>query len=188
MIPDEEFYKNPNIPGPTKEEIRCLVMCKAKPSPHEIAIEIGCGTGGLTVELSRRVDSVYAIDKNPKAIQVTRKNLEKLNPNAPVNLVEGDALQVLSGLPSNDILIVGGSSGDLRPILEEGFKKLNNHGRIVVTSILLETRVIALETLKMLGLKPRVIEVFIARGSETSTGTMMRGLNPLSIVWAVKSY
>ncbi len=29
MIKDLDFIKNPDVPGPTKEEVRCLVMCKS---------------------------------------------------------------------------------------------------------------------------------------------------------------
>ena len=39
MISDENFIKNPNVPGPTKEEIRCLVMCKSQVKPKDVVVE-----------------------------------------------------------------------------------------------------------------------------------------------------
>ena len=52
MISDADFIKNPNIPGPTKEEIRCLVMCKSQVSKEDTVVDVGCGTGGLTLEFA----------------------------------------------------------------------------------------------------------------------------------------
>jgi cobalt-precorrin-6B (C15)-methyltransferase len=186
MIPDRDFFKDKQVPGPTKEDIRCLVMCKLQPHPQEIALEIGHGTGGLTVELSKRVQTLYTIDKNPQALKITKKNLDNLNPKGKVKLIEGDALTVMSEVPQYDILLVGGSSGDLEPILKRGVERLKSGGRVLITSILLETRVIALETLKEIGLSPEVIEVIVARGEQVASGTMMKGGNPVAIVWAAK--
>ena len=36
MIPDDEFIQSKKVPGPTKEEIRCLVMCKAEYPPRTL--------------------------------------------------------------------------------------------------------------------------------------------------------
>ena len=78
MIPDEDFHKDPTVPGPSKEEVRCLVMCQARVEKDEVVLEVGCGTGGLTVELSQRAAKVYAVDKNPQALEVTRTNLQNV--------------------------------------------------------------------------------------------------------------
>lgn len=186
MIKDNEFIETPDVPGPTKEEIRCLVMCKAQIKSKDIVADIGCGTGGLTVEAALRAHKVYAVDKNPKAVQITRKNLKKQGLLGKVQVIEGDALEVLDNISSIDVLLVGGSSGDLPLIISLGYEKLNSGGRIVVPSILLETRVESVETLKKLKMEPEVIEVFIAKGKLIERGTMMQGRNPITIISAVK--
>jgi cobalt-precorrin-6B (C15)-methyltransferase len=81
---------------------------------------------------------------------------------------------------------VGGSSGDLPLIIKEGYEKLKKKGRIVITSILLETRVEAVSALKKIGMTPDVVEVTIAKGKHTERGTMMMGRNPITIISAVK--
>lgn len=186
MIKDEDFIQSKEVPGPTKEEVRCLVICKAQISPEDVVVDVGCGTGGLTLESARRAHEVIAIDKNPEAIDLTGKNLQKhglLN----VKLIEGDALSVMADLTSFDVLLVGGSSGDLHQIITRGYSKLNPNGRILVTSILLETRVEALKTFKKLKMHPDVVEVTIAKGKITERGTMMMGRNPITIVSAIKN-
>jgi cobalt-precorrin-6B (C15)-methyltransferase len=186
MIKDDDFIQSSQVPGPTKEEVRCLVMCKAQINLEDIVLDVGCGTGGLTVESAQRAKKVIAIDKNPEAIKLTNKNLENYNLKGNVELMEGDALNIIEDLDPLDVLLVGGSSGDLPLIISLGYQKLKKNGRILVTSILLETRVEAVETLKKLGMTLDVVEVTIAKGKLMERGTMMMGRNPITIISAVK--
>jgi cobalt-precorrin-6B (C15)-methyltransferase len=186
MIKDEEFIQSSKVPGPTKEEVRCLVMCKTQISKSDIVLDVGCGTGGLTIESAQRAKKVISVDKNPEAIKITHKNLEMHNLLNNVQLIEGDALNIMEDLNPFDVLLVGGSSGDLPMIISLGYQKLKKNGRIMVTSILLETRVEAVETLKKLGMDVDVVEVIIAKGKLTERGTMMMGRNPIAIISAVK--
>ncbi len=95
MIRDEDFIKNPNVPGPTKEEIRCIVMCKSNVTKNDVVVDIGCGTGGLTLEFAKRAKKVYSIDMNRNAIETTRQNLEKHGLSENVDVIEGNGLDVL---------------------------------------------------------------------------------------------
>lgn len=184
MIPDKDFIKDDKVPGPTREEIRCLVLCKAGPREDEVVVDVGCGTGGFTLEFAKRVHRVYAIDKDPRAIRVTRENLIRHGLEENVELINDDAEEALKKLEDIDIIVIGGSGGRLSKIIEVGAKKLRSHGRIIVTSILLETRLEAVQTFKKLGFKPGIIEVNIARGHLIERGTMMLANNPISIIWA----
>jgi cobalt-precorrin-6B (C15)-methyltransferase len=186
MIRDADFYKDPQVPGPSKEEIRCLVMCKADVADDEVVLEVGCGTGGLTVELSRRAAKVYAVDKNPQALEVTRTNLRKLNPKGRVELLLGDALEVMEDLPAYDLLVVGGSGGELEEIIKKAHQQLKPAGRVIVTAILLETKLYSLKIMENLGMDPQLVEVFVARGQPTPLGTMMQGQNPVAIIQGTK--
>ncbi len=186
MIPDEDFYKDPEVPGPSKEEVRCLVMCQAQVKKDQVVLEVGCGTGGLTVELAQRAAKVYAVDKNPQALEVTRKNLDKLHPTGNVELQLGDALQVMEDLPAYDLLVVGGSSGELEQILKRAYHQLKPDGRVIVTAILLETKFYSIRIMEDLDMDPKIVEVSVARGQTTKLGTMMQGLNPVAIISGTK--
>jgi cobalt-precorrin-6B (C15)-methyltransferase len=187
MIKDQDFIKNPNVPGPTKEEVRCIVLCKSSVSNKDLVVDIGCGTGGLTLEFAKRAKTVIAIDMNHEAIETTMKNLEKHHLTDNVELIEGDGLDILDRLDNVDLLVIGGSSGKLPFIIEKGYKKLNSGGRIIVTAILLETRVEAVNTLKKLSLIPDVVDVSISKGEVTDRGTMMFARNPVTIISARKA-
>lgn len=186
MIMDEDFIKNPDVPGPTKEELRCLMICKSNVSDKDIVVDIGCGTGGLTVEFAKRAKYVYAIDINNKAIETTIQNIKKHDVNENVEVLEGDGLDVLDELTNFDLLIIGGSGGKLPLLIKKGYNKLNNNGRIIITAILLETRVEAVSTFKELSVIPDVVDISISKGQISERGTMMFAKNPVAIISAKK--
>lgn len=185
MLKDSEFITNSNVPGPTKEEIRCLVMCKSNIKPEDTVLEIGCGTGGLTLEFARRCKKVYSIDKNKDAISLTSQNLKKHKLEDNVELFEGEALDIIDKLDNFDVLMIGGSGGDLPEILEECSKKISDKQKIIITAILIETKTEAIENLKKLGFNIEVVEVNIARGRILNRGTMMFAENPIAIIYTV---
>jgi cobalt-precorrin-6B (C15)-methyltransferase len=186
MIPDKDFITSKDVPGPTKEEIRCLVMCKSEVSPEDVVMDIGCGTGGLTLEFAKKAKIVYAVDKNENALNITEKNLKKHNLHNKVKLIHKDALEALKDVENFDILMIGGSSGDLSAIIKEGFKKINKEGKIIVTSILLETPVEAIKTMKNLEMTAEVVNMSISKGKIIERGTMMIANNPITIVTGKK--
>jgi cobalt-precorrin-6B (C15)-methyltransferase len=187
MIKDQDFIKNPNVPGPTKEEVRCIVICKSDIKPEDVIVDIGCGTGGLTLEFAKRAKTVYSIDINPDAIKTTQQNLEKHGLTGNVIVIEGDGFEVLDKIEKFDLLVIGGSGGKLPLLIEKGYKKLNNNGRIITMSILLETCAEAISSLEKLSIKPDVVNVSISKGEITKRGTMMLARNPITIISAKKS-
>ncbi len=186
MIKDQDFIKNPDVPGPTKEEVRCIIMCKSEVSNEDVVVDIGCGTGGLTLEFAKRAKSVYSIDMNHEAVEITKKNLEKHGLTENVEVIEGDGLDILDKIDNFDILMIGGSSGKLPQMIEKGFNKLNNNGKLIITAILLETLAEAVYSLKNLSSKTEVVDVSISRGEITERGTMMLAKNPVTIISAQK--
>ncbi len=185
LIKDSDFITSPEVPGPTKEEIRCLVMCKSHPRKGDIVVDVGCGSGGLTLGFAQRVNKVYAIDQNPQAVDITRKNLIKHDLHHKVELIENDALSSIKDLENFDIMMIGGSGGDIKQIIELGSKKLNKNGRIIITAILLETKVESIQKLKELGFDVEIVDINISRGKIIDRGTMMYAQNPISVIYTI---
>lgn len=186
-IPDEEFIRVEKIPM-TKEEIRVLALSKARLFVGAKFIDIGSGTGSVTVEAGLIVGEkgrVWAVEKDKEAIELTRKNIEKFKLNN-VTIIEGEAPEALDSINSEvDAIFVGGTER-LEEILLSSDKKLKNSGRIVIDAILLETVNKALSTLNQMGYKTEVIEVIIAKGMKTSKGYAMISRNPIFIVYGEK--
>jgi cobalt-precorrin-6B (C15)-methyltransferase len=187
--PDDMFIQSDKVPGPTKEEIRVLTISKARLSEGSIVVDVGCGTGGLTVEAALQVapkGKVFAFDEDAEAVELAKKNTAKFGVQKTVQVTRGKAPECLANLPSVDAFIVGGSHA-LRETIKSAHRKLKANGRIVVNAILLETAVTALDELRKLGFKDvDVAEIFVAKGKEVTTGTMMLARNPITIVSATK--
>jgi cobalt-precorrin-6B (C15)-methyltransferase len=189
-IPDDAFNQSDAVPGPTKEEIRVVTISKARLTEGAVVVDMGCGTGGLTVEAALQVGNkgrVYAIDEDPKAIELTKSNLQKFGVESNVALITGKAPAALLNLPKADTFLVGGGGVSLRAILQVANVKLKPTGRIVVNAILLETATVAIDELRSLGFVDiDVASISVAKGKQINSGTMMMGRNPVTIVSATK--
>ncbi|MDR2967514.1 MAG: precorrin-6Y C5,15-methyltransferase (decarboxylating) subunit CbiT [Methanobacteriaceae archaeon] len=184
MIKDEDFISSKKVPGPSKEEIRCLILCKSQVSSNDLVVDIGCGTGGITTEMAKRAKKVIAIDKNSKAIELTKQNIKKHGVAEKVDLIKNDGISALKSIENMDVAIVGGSSEDLDEILELAISKLNPNGRVIITAILLNTKLEAIEKLKENDLSPEIIEVNVSRGHILKRGVMMKAENPIAIIYS----
>ena len=185
-IPDELFERTEEVPI-TKEDIRAIVISKLRLREGGSAIDIGCGSGSITVELCLQTKGkVYAIDFDPKAVELTKKNLQKFGVKAEVIL--GKAQDVLPKLPAADAVIIGGTWGDTRQVIELAASRLKKGGRIVIDTILIETMYQALAAVNELELaEVDITQVTISKARKVTTGTMMLARNPVMIISATKA-
>ena len=186
MINDNDFVSSCDVPGPTKENIRAILLYKSDVTNEDIVVDIGCGTGGITTEFAKRAKKVIAIDKNPEAIFLTKKNIEKFNVSSKVDLIENDAISALNNIDNIDIAIIGGSGNDLEKIIQIVLEKLNPNGRILITSILLDTKTQAINILQKFGYNPKIVEVNISNGRILDRGVLMISENPIAIISSKK--
>lgn len=186
MLEDKDFIKSCDVPGPTKEAIRAIIVYKSEVSPEDKVIDCGCGTGGITCEFSQRAKEVISIDTNPEAIEITGKNLEKFGLGDNVTLINDNGANALKDIDDIDIAIVGGSGRELENILDIIHSKLNSKGRIIITAILVDTKIEAVNKLKELNYNPKIMEVNISNGRVLDRGVMMISENPIAIITAKK--
>jgi cobalt-precorrin-6B (C15)-methyltransferase len=185
-IPDDLFERSENVPI-TKEDIRSIVLSKLRLRKNYSVIDVGCGSGSITIEICLHVNSknVYAIDLDRNAIDLTKKNLDKFGVSA--NLIHSRAEEVLPSLPKVDAIIVGGTKGKTEKILELCISKLKKDGRLVIDTILIETMYKALKTIKKQKMRDiEVTQVTIAKGKGMSSGTMLISRNPILILSATR--
>lgn len=185
-IPDELFERTEEVPI-TKQDIRALAISKLRLKEGYSTIDIGCGSGSMTVELCMQTKgTVYAIDFDKNAVELTKKNLEKFGVKADVIL--GKAQEVLPKMPQVDAIIIGGTWGDTKQVIELAVDRLKNGGRIVIDTILIETMYHALAAVNELGLaEVDVTQVTISKARKVTTGTMMLARNPVMIISASKA-
>lgn len=185
-IPDELFIRG-KVPM-TKEEVRVLTVSKLKVRPDSTILDIGAGTGSLTVECARQAykGRVIAVEKNPTALGLVKRNAERFEL-SNVEIIEGEAPFCLAGLPPCDAVFIGGSSGNIKEIIKEANKLLKTGGRLVINAILIETVYSALSFIKEENMRgPEILSVSLAKGRELGGMTALEPLNPVYIIWGEK--
>ena len=186
MFKDIDFIKSCDVPGPTKEAIRAILLYKSEVDSQSKVVDCGCGTGGITCEFSKIAKSVISIDTNPQAIEITKKNLKKFKLGDNVTLINDTASNVLKNIEDLDIAVIGGSGSELEDILNIIHDKLNPKGKILITAILIDTKVEAVNFLKNLGYNPSIMEINVSNGRVLDRGILMTSENPIAVISAQK--
>lgn len=186
-IPDELFDRDEMVPI-TKEDVRSIVISKLRLKQGFSVIDIGCGSGSITIELciQTKSDRIYAIDFDERAIELTNRNLEKFGLKS--NVILSKAEDILPSLPEVDAVVIGGTWGNTEQIFEMAVQRLKIGGRIVVDTILLETMYRALNAFTRSDLREvDITQVIIAKARKVSKGTMMIARNPVLILSATRN-
>jgi len=187
-IPDELFERLEEVPI-TKEEVRVIQISKAKLLEGQTVYDIGCGSGSISVEAALQVGplgKVYSVDIDPKAVELTKKNLSKFEI-SNVNVILGNALEKIASLPTADAIFIGGTGGETSDTLKLCETNLKQGGRIVIGTILIETLYSVLSTIEQLKFSSiDITQVTISKSRKTSTGTMMLARNPITVISATK--
>ena len=187
-IPDSEFERAEKVPI-TKEEVRVVQISKARLKPGQIVYDIGCGSGSISIEAALQIESsgkVLAVDYDEKAIELTKKNIEKFGL-TNISVIHGNAKEKIQKLKEADTIFIGGTGGDTKEIVELCENKLKSGGRIVIGIILIETLYSVLQVLEKLQFESvDITQITISKSRKTSTGTMMLARNPVTIISATK--
>jgi cobalt-precorrin-6B (C15)-methyltransferase len=187
-IPDELFERAEEVPI-TKEEVRTVQISKGRLNEGQTVYDIGCGSGSVSIEAAHQIGisgKVFAIDFDPKAVELTKKNLSKFGI-SNVTIILGNALEKISELPVADAIFIGGTGGETSEILKLCEGKLKQGGQIVIGTILIETLYSVLSAIEKLKFSSvDITQVTISKSRKTSTGTMMLARNPVTIISATK--
>ncbi|MBS3923014.1 MAG: precorrin-6Y C5,15-methyltransferase (decarboxylating) subunit CbiT [Nitrosarchaeum sp.] len=187
-IPDELFERSENVPI-TKEEVRVVQISKARLCPGYTVYDIGCGSGSISIEAAIQVESgkVIAIDYDPNAIELTKRNVEKFGL-TNISVILGNAKERISELEKADAIFIGGTGGDTEDIVKMCQDKLKSGGRIVIGVILIETLYSVLQIIEKLKFNSvDLTQITISKSRKTSTGTMMLARNPVTVISATKN-
>ncbi|MCI8558636.1 MAG: precorrin-6Y C5,15-methyltransferase (decarboxylating) subunit CbiT [Lachnospiraceae bacterium] len=182
-IPDEEFVRG-KAPM-TKSEIRCLSVAKLELCRDSLVYDIGAGTGSVSVEMAFQVPegTVWAIEKEREACKLIGENCKKFQV-SNVEIREGTAPEALADLPAPTHAFIGGSSGNLKEILELLLKK-NPKIRVVINAVTLETIGETAQCLKELPFAGiEAVQVQMAKGKTLGRYQLMMGQNPVYIFTA----
>lgn len=188
FIKDEEFIRG-NCPM-TKEDIRILSIVKMNLKDNSLVLDIGSGTGSITVQASKIVKhgKVLAIEKDHDAYEITETNVEKFECDN-VKILNKEASKVLDTLIFQglrfDSVFIGGSSGHLEEILLKVNAIIVKNGTIVMNFITLDNAYRAIEVMKKLNYKIEISLVNISKNRENTL--MMIANNPIYIIQCIRN-
>lgn len=178
----DEMLTRAKVPM-TKEEVRWVSVARLGVQPGDTVWDVGAGTGAVTLELARKAmdGAVYAVERNPEAVELLEQNRQKLG-GFNVHIVPGHAPEALADLPKPDCIFVGGSGGNMCEIIETALRK-NPFIRVVVNAIALET---LKETQKAFAefhlAEVEITQLSAARGKNVGRYTMMTANNPVFVL------
>lgn len=184
-LPDEVFQRSENkekLVPMTKSEVRSVCLSKLRLTEHAVCWDVGAGTGSVSIEmaLQARKGRVFAIEKKDTALDLLQENKNKLSV-SNMEIVSGLAPEACADLPAPTHVFIGGSSGNLREILELVLAK-NPAARIVVTAIALETVGEITACMKDFGFEDaEVVSLTVARDRKAGPYHLMTGQNPIFI-------
>ena len=185
-LPDEEFIRG-KAPM-TKTEVRTVSLSKLRLPKDAICYDIGAGTGSVSVEMALRASegAVYAIEKKEDALALLHENKKKFALDH-MYIVPGTAPEALEELPVPTHAFIGGSSGNMKEIVELLINK-NPQVRIVINCITLETVgealacIRGLEKQEIYECESEVVQLCASRSKNIGRYHMMMGENPIYII------
>lgn len=172
----------------TKREIRVQALSMAKIKADDVIFDVGAGTGSLSIEsaLLAKDGKVFAFEREPEAVELIRQNALRFGVEN-ISVCPGEAPATLAGKLPPDVILIGGSGGQLYNILQCSHQILNPGGRMVITAVTLETAYHTLEWLKQTeNYQTEAICLQVTRLKPVQSFHMFDALNPIILIGAYK--
>jgi len=184
-IPDDAFVRG-KVPM-TKEEVRTITMSKLRLHEEAIVLDVGAGTGSLSIECAFKASKgkVYAIERNEDGIELIHKNKVEFGVEN-VEIIAGLAPEALPQDVQFDSIILGGTGGNMTPILDYCKEHIKDKGWIVANMITLENMSTFLAYAKNHFKHVEVVQINVSKSKMLKDITMMMAHNPIFIISAQK--
>jgi len=181
-IPDTHFSHQRGLI--TKDDIRIFTLAKLNLLKKGVFWDIGSGSGSIAVEATLLAPElkIFAIEKDKKRIEDIKKNIRKFNTGGTITPVLGEAPEVLKGLPKPNRIFIGGSEGQLLPILRYCRRVLLPSGKVVINAATLETVNSAVEFFEKIGWFSKVTLLNISKMKKTGEHKRFQSLNPVFVI------
>ncbi|MDD1705292.1 MAG: methyltransferase domain-containing protein [Methanoregula sp.] len=164
--------------GPTQDEILAVSLFKLDLRNTDTVLEIGCGTGKVSVAAARATRRVTAIDRRPEAIAIAKDTAGE----AGVHNIDFFCTEALGFLEDGDCwdcAFLGGTKqlGEILPILAKKVRRT-----IVINAVLLSTLNEAVTTMQRLGIFEGVVHVQVTRSHNLAGSIMFKPIDPVYVI------
>ena len=167
----------------TRAEVRAVGLSLLRPGGASVIWDVGAGSGSIGIEAGGLAPAarVYAVERDEEQLTHLRANVASLGRGA-VDVIAGEAPEVLASLPDPDCVVVGGHGGRLGEILGVVRARLRPGGRVVAHFATLDGVLIARATLG--GWSPQVTALNVARGVDAGKSLRLQAEDPVFLVSA----
>ena len=178
---DNAFVRG-NVPM-TKREVRTVLLSYMMLKQDDIIWDVGAGTGSVSVEMALQCPfgTVYAVEKKQKALLLLEENKQKWQC-WNMQIIEGNAPEILKQLPAADKVFIGGSSGRAKEVMKIALEK-NPQAYIIATAVTIETIRDLEESFSELDMHWQCTQIAVTRSENIGKYHMMKGQNPVWIYW-----
>lgn len=181
-ISDSDFIRG-QVPL-TKFEVRAVTLAKLNLTASDHLLDIGAGTGGISVEAASTFPGlqVTAIDNNAESVELIAQNAQKFGAQN-IRIIAGTAPEDLCGVEGVTKVFIGGSKGNLPELLDWVVVHCSEGTTLVANAITLET----LEALRRhLASRPfaspDIIQLAINRVQTMGRSSLLLAQNPIFII------
>ena len=185
-LPDHLFFTFKDRPGLiTKREIRISILGELSLHNKQIVWDVGAGTGSVSIEIARLCPNskIYSIEKTAAGIALIQKNCQRLEV-LNVVPVHGKAPDVLADLPQPHRIFMGGSGGNIIPILEVCRSNLTEDGILVMALATLENLAMAIDWFQRRSWDYQLLNLQVSRSASAGNLTRFSPLNPIMLLRA----
>lgn len=160
--------------GPTKPEVRAVLLSKLDLRPSDHFVEVGSCTGAVTIEAARRAGRVTALERKRDRLATTRNNLDANETTADVDLREAEAPEALPA--DADALFLGGSR-NFEAVLDHAVDAKID--RVVMNVSRLEVAGTATDAFRERGLLDEILQFQVSHGYQLAGATSFDSDNPV---------
>ncbi|MDO9550829.1 MAG: methyltransferase domain-containing protein [Methanoregula sp.] len=166
--------------GPTQDEIMAVSLFKLGLLNTDTILEIGCGTGKVSVAMAKAVKKVCSLDKRTEAVSLATETAR----DAGVQNIDFfcvDARDFLKNDHAFDCAFLGGTKGleEILPVLAKKVKRT-----IVINAVMVSTLERAVTSLKELGIFTEVVQVQVSRSYDIAGSIMFKPIDPVYVIVA----
>jgi precorrin-6Y C5,15-methyltransferase (decarboxylating) len=178
-LPETDFLHRDSMV--TKAEVRALVLARLGPGLGRCVWDVGAGSGSIGVECARFGAYVVAVEREAEACARIEANAGSHG--VEVTVVNGEAPDVLTGLPAPDAVFVGG--GGLPALVGAAERR---PARIVAAFAAMDHALAARQTLAGAGYAVDGVQLTANRFADLPDDTVrLAATNPVFVLWGVRS-
>jgi cobalt-precorrin-6B (C15)-methyltransferase len=175
-IRDEDFIRG-SIPM-TKFEARVLIMALLEVGEGDDLLDIGAGTGSVSIQAALLGAKVFAIERETEGIELIHRNAEKFG--VGIEVVHGSAPEAIGLIGDFSKCFIGGNGGNLPGVFEEADRRLQPGG-ILAASFIVPDNMVELKRL-LSDRQYSEVEVRLIQASVLEGSGLLKANNPIFLV------